>query len=237
MNSCIMIPTFNERENIVALLEAVLAEVPDSHVLVVDDDSPDRTWELVEELMRREPRVYMLRRIGERGRGTAMVAGFKWALDRGAASIVEMDADFSHQPSRVRALLEELESCDVVLGSRFVPGGTDCDRGRLRRAVSRFARWYLRLLFGYRVSDPTSGFRCFSAEALEKMDFRNMRSVGAFAVTESLSRCHRAGLRIHEVPIEFIDRKKGMSKMGGGMLLRYLFQAFRQALAVRIWRP
>ncbi len=237
MNACVVIATYNERENIERILDEVLRSAPGVDIVVVDDDSPDRTWELVEAKARADQRVQLLRRTGPRGRGAAMVAGLGWALERGAEAVVEMDADFSHAPARIPALLAELEQCDVVLGSRFVPGGLDIDRGLCRRMVSRLARAYLKILFGYRVADPTSGFRAFRAEALERIDFSSMRSRGVFAVTESLSRCHRAGLEICEVPIEFIDRRRGRSKLGGGTLVWCLVQARRQAWLVRSWRP
>ncbi|HHI68332.1 MAG TPA: glycosyltransferase, partial [Planctomycetes bacterium] len=166
----VTVPTYNEAENIGDLLDALLSlPVEGLHVLVVDDDSPDGTWRIVEERARRDDRIHLLHRKENRGRGLAGKAGFLEALRMGADVVVEMDADFSHHPSHVPDHLRALEGgADVVLGSRAVPGGADLGRPWWRRAVTRAANAYIRLVLGVRVRDCNSGFRCFTREALER---------------------------------------------------------------------
>jgi dolichol-phosphate mannosyltransferase len=209
----VVIPTYNELENLRPLLRAVLAVDPDLHVLVVDDASPDGTGQVAEAVARETGRVAVLHRPGKQGLGTAYVAGFRYALRRGYDRVVEMDADFSHRPIDLPRLLTAAETADVVVGSRAVPGGRIVGWSPLRHAVSRGGSLYARLLLGLPVQDCTSGFKCFRREALEALDLDALRSNGYAFQVEVNYACARAGLRLAEVPIVFPDRTKGRSKM------------------------
>lgn len=224
----IVVPTYNERENIGNLVASLHRHLPAATVLVVDDTSPDGTAEAVKRLARRDRRLRLLLRPRNlRGRGWAGRDGFLEALRRGAEVVMEMDADLSHDPVFLPALLAPLRrgEADVVLGSRFVPGGQDADRPWYRQAVSRFARKYLNLVLGLSVKDPTSGYRAFTREALRALDVGRLRARDPFIVTEMLYRATRAGSRIAEVPIVFVDRTRGTSKLGFPTLLKYLGRA------------
>lgn len=224
MKTVIVIPTYNERENISKLVDRINSlGLEDFEIVVVDDDSPDGTWQVVEDKMRENPHLHLLRRLEERGRGLAGVAGFKYALERGAGRVVEMDGDFSHDPSYIPEFLKAIEESDVILGSRFVGSGGVEGRGLRRRLVSRVAGAYIRLVLGFSVKDPTSGFRCFRKKVLEEIDLSTLNAKGPFIVTEILFRCHRRGFRISEIPIVFRERLHGQSKLGFGVLLGNLF--------------
>lgn len=222
-----VIPTYNEAGNIVPLVRDVLAQTDDIEVLVVDDDSPDGTWRLVEEEGKRSARVHLLRRHEDRGRGLAGLEGFRRALAMGAERVVELDGDFSHDPRHIPALLEASEKADVVIGSRYTRGGRDEERGIWRRVLSALARRYLRWVLGVRVSDPASGYRCFRREALEAVTAEPLGAKGPFIVAEIIFRCSRLGMRIIEVPIVFRERGGGRSKLRPGTLVGYLFRALR----------
>ena len=225
-----MVPTYNEAMNLSELIGRLHRSVPDALIVVVDDSSPDGTGDLVRQMMVADPRLRLLRRpLDARGRGWAGRDGFIEALRLGADTVVEMDADLSHPPEVIPALLEPLQSrqADVCSASRFVPGGADRDRTRTRRWISTAARSYLRLVLGVRTQDPTSGFRAYTRAALERIDVASLRARDPFTVTEILYRCHRGGLRLKEVPYAFVDRKKGKSKLEAGMLLSYLVRVLR----------
>jgi len=225
----VMIPTYNERENIGPLIQEILA-LPinyDVSVLVVDDDSPDGTAGEVKNIGRRDPHVRLLLRKKERGRGLAGIAGFKEALDLGADYVVEMDGDGSHQPVFIPALLDATGRRGLVLGSRFVEGGKDADRPPHRRLVTFLVRHFIRRLFSVPVRDVTSGFRGFRRELLEKIGLDGLVSTGPSVVLEILYKAHRLGFTIEEVPIVFIDRKKGKTKLTGLTLWRTLLMAIR----------
>ncbi len=214
MKTIVVVPTFNERENVEALVRDLLAlGVPGLEVLIVDDQSPDGTGEAVEKMAATEPRVHLLRRKGPAGRGVAGRDGFLWALQTAAETVVEMDGDYSHQPKHVPALLAALDSCDLAIGSRLAEGGSDDDRSSARRLLTKAANSYARLLLGLSVRDTNSGFRAYTRRALEAVDPKSLRSRGPSIVHEVLYRAARAGLRLREVPIEFIDRKRGQSKL------------------------
>lgn len=223
MECCvIVIPTYNERENIGALLAEILAMNLRADVLVVDDDSPDGTGTLVQEVATGNPHVHLLLRHEGRGRGRAGAAGFRQALAMGADFVVEMDADFSHHPRYLPAMLERIRECDVVVGSRFVPGGADMERGWLRRMISRAAGVYVRALLGISVRDVSSGFRCFRREVLESLDLDHMVSTGPSIVLEILYQVNLQRRRICEIPIIFTERRAGQSKLNFATLLRVL---------------
>jgi dolichol-phosphate mannosyltransferase len=193
----------------------------------VDDDSPDGTAGRVAEIGRHDPRVHILVRREARGRGLAGKEGFRRALGLGADFIIEMDADGSHQPLHIPSLLERAREYDLVLGSRFVPGGKDADRPLARRLITLMARRFIRRLFRIPVKDVSSGFRCFRREVLEGIDPDSLISAGPSIVLEVLYKARQMGFSISEVPIVFIDRKKGRTKLTGATLWKTLVMALR----------
>jgi dolichol-phosphate mannosyltransferase len=228
-----VIPTYNEAAVIIPLVREVIEQARDIEALVVDDGSPDGTAGLVREEGMACPRVHLLLRTSRRGRGSAGADGFRRAIEMGAERIIEMDGDGSHDPAFIPALLRACGPAALVIGSRYAPGGGDEERARARRATSALARKYLRLVLGVRVEDPTSGFRCYTREALLAITAEPLRSNGPFILAETLHRCARRGLRIVEVPIIFHERIRGRSKLGAGTLAGYLFSALRIRLTGR----
>lgn len=214
MKTIVVIPTYNEKENIELLARELLGlGVRGLEVLVIDDNSPDGTGEVVEQMGKMEPRIKLCCRKGPAGRGLAGRDGFILALEAGADRVVEMDGDYSHQPRHVPELLAALEHCDLAIGSRLAEGGSDDDRSASRRLLTKAANGYARVLLGLSVRDTNSGFRAYTRKALEAVDPKTLRSRGPSIVHEVLYRAARAGLRLREVPIEFIDRKRGRSKL------------------------
>ncbi len=227
----VIIPTYNEALNIERLIAAILAQGPQFDVLVVDDNSPDGTGDLVAAIAGRTPRVQLLRRAGKLGLGTAYIAGFREGLRQGYAYLCEMDADFSHQPHYLPVLLATAErEADVVLGSRNVPGGRVENWSWVRRLISRGGSLYARTLLGMPVRDCTGGFKCFRAEVLQRLDLDSVGSNGYAFQVEMNYRCHQAGFRIHEVPIVFPDRVAGQSKMSQ----RIVWEAAAMVLKLRL---
>ena len=228
MKTFIMVPTYNEKANIGELIQMLHVSVPGAEVLVVDDTSPDGTSDEVRKLSEKDPQLHLLQRDrAVKGRGWAGRDGFVKALEMGAEAVVEMDADLSHQPKYIPSMLAPLASgeADVVLGSRYMPGGKDMDRPFHRQLTSNLAKHYLKFVLGLKVADPTSGFRAYSKQALEKIKVGTLKARDPFTVSEILFRCFRAKLRVTEVPIEFIDRTKGESKLQLTTLLKYLGRA------------
>jgi dolichol-phosphate mannosyltransferase len=225
----VMIPTYNERENIRPLIESILRldHNLDLTVIVVDDNSPDGTAEEVEALTATDSRVKLLLRTKRRGRGAAGAAGFQAALDLNPDLVIEMDGDGSHQARFIPDLIQAAQSSDVVLGSRFVPGGKDADRRLVRRLITWAVRVFIRWQFRFPVKDVSSGFRCFRAEALRKIDPEDLISTGPSIVLEVLARAHQLGFKISEIPISFIDRKKGQTKLNFLTLLETLVMALK----------
>jgi dolichol-phosphate mannosyltransferase len=213
MGPLVIIPTYNERENLPRLVQALLAIDPELHILVVDDGSPDGTGAIAERLGQETGRVEVIHRTGKQGLGTAYVAGFRHALARGYDKVMEMDADFSHRPEDLPKLLAAADHADVVIGSRNVPGGRVVGWSLLRQLISRGGSIYARLLLGLPVYDCTSGFKCFRRSALQVLDLSSLRSNGYAFQVEVNYACARAGLRFAEVPIVFPDREQGKSKM------------------------
>jgi dolichol-phosphate mannosyltransferase len=215
--SLVVLPTYNECENIEPIVTAILGQSADIEVLVVDDNSPDGTGQIVDRLAEAQPRrVHVLHRAGKRGLGTAYIDGFLWALARDYDYVFEMDADFSHDPAdllRLRAVLLN-GSADASIGSRWVGNGGTRNWSFLRTFISRGGSLYARLILGVPVTDLTSGFKCFSRRVLEQLDLHSVRSNGYAFQVEMNYRCHRYGFRIAEVPIMFVDRRVGKSKMG-----------------------
>ncbi len=226
----VIIPTYNERENLTPLLAAILEQVPRADVLVVDDASPDGTGELATALAATEPRVRVLHRAGKQGLGTAYVAGFRYGLVNGYEHIIEMDADFSHRPEDLPRLIEAASHADVVVGSRNVPGGRTENWSSIRKVISKGGSLYARLLLGLPVRDCTSGFKCFHRAALEALDLERLRSNGYAFQVEVNYACARAGFRFAEVPIVFPDRVRGTSKMSS----RIVWEAALLVLRLRL---
>ena len=214
--SLVILPTYNERENIERIVEAVLAQAADMDVLVVDDNSPDGTGELADRLAAEHDRVHVMHRSGKLGLGTAYIQGFEWGLAREYEYLFEMDADFSHEPAdllRLRAAVATGHG-DVAVGSRWVPGGGTRNWSFLRTFISRGGSIYARLILGIPVEDLTSGFKCFSSRVLEALDLNSVGSNGYAFQVEMNYRCYQRGFRVVEVPIVFVDRRVGKSKMG-----------------------
>ncbi len=216
----IVVPTYNERSNLRALVEAVLRVAPEANLLVVDDASPDGTGKLAEELSARDERVFVLHRPGKQGLGTAYVDGFRWGLTRGYQQLFEMDADFSHDPEELPRLFAALESgADVVLGSRNVAGGAVSGWGPGRLLLSKGGSAYSRVVLGIDVRDLTTGYKAFTRSALSRLSLGSVCSNGYAFQIELTYRALRAGLAVVEVPITFVDRRAGQSKMDGRIFL------------------
>lgn len=225
----VVIPTYNEKDNIREVVEQILALRLhyDLQVLVVDDDSPDNTGVVVQRLAKKDERVRLLLRKKRRGRGAAGIDGFREALNMGADYVVEMDGDLSHQPCFIPQLLDACQIYDLVLGSRFVHGGKDANRSLLRRSITLFVRNYLRSALHLSVHDPSSGFRCFRRGVLEAVDLDDLISVGPSVVLEILYLAHLLGFSIGEIPITFIDREKGRTKLSFLTLLETLIMVIK----------
>ena len=224
----IVIPTYNEQENITRLIPEVLAQDSGLEVLVVDDNSPDGTGDLVEAITRTNDRVHLLRRVGKLGLGTAYISGFKYALDRPEIECVfEMDADFSHRPEYLPDFLKALEKADVVLGSRYVQGGGVRNWGLARQVLSRGGSIYSRIMLGLSAKDCTGGFRCYRRDVLAALDLDAIKSAGFGFQVEILYQCHKKGFKIKEIPILFPDREDGKSKMSKRIIFEALFLVWR----------
>jgi dolichol-phosphate mannosyltransferase len=209
----IVVPTYNERENVAALIPELLKVSPISDVLVVDDSSPDKTADYAEELFGANLRFSVLRRTAERGYGRSLLDGYRFAVDRDYARLVQLDADFSHDPAVLPRLMSAARSADVVIGSRYCPEGRVANWPLRRRLLSRFANGYVRVITGLTVRDSTSGFRCYTRRALQILLETPIAAEGYAFLVETTFRAQRAGLRITEIPITFIDRREGQSKM------------------------
>ena len=234
----VIVPTYNEVENLERIVERLLVSVPEANALVVDDSSPDGTGELADKLAAREPRVHVLHRAGKTGLGPAYVAGFSWALERGYDVVVEMDADGSHAPEQLPRLLAALEHADLVLGSRYVPGGNVEDWPVHRLVLSRMGNRYTRRLLRLPLTDATGGYRAARAELIERLPFDDVASEGYCFQVDWAWRAVRAGARVTEVPITFTERAFGRSKMSGSIvreaLVRVTVWGLRDRLADRL---
>ena len=209
----VIIPTYNERDNIEIITSRVRGTVPDAHMLIVDDNSPDGTGEIADKLAGEDPHVHVLHRAGKAGLGAAYLAGFGWALEQGYGALVEMDADGSHQPEELPRLLAALASADLVLGSRYVPGGAVLNWARSRELLSRAGNSYARLMLGFKLRDATGGYRVFRAATLRRIGLDDVSSQGYCFQIDLARRTILAGLTVTEVPITFVERERGTSKM------------------------
>ena len=230
----VILPTYNEAENLERIVGAVLAQLPDSgRVLVVDDNSPDGTGEIADRLPASNDSVSVLHRSRKEGLGPAYLAGFHVALDGGAQRIIEMDADFSHDPSYLPRLIEAADHFDLVIGSRYVPGGGVTDWGPMRRFISRGGSSYARLALGLPVRDLTGGFKCFRREVLEAINLDTIEARGYAFQVETTYRAIRAGFRVVEIPIVFRDRADGTSKMSRSIVAEAMWRV--PAMRFRRW--
>jgi glycosyltransferase involved in cell wall biosynthesis len=224
VRALVVIPTYNEAESVVGVVDRVLEADARVDVLIVDDGSPDGTAKLVAERAAGEPRVHLLERDAKQGLGAAYRAGFAWGLERGYDALVEMDADMSHPPERLPALLDGLAGADLVIGSRYVPGGRTVNWSPLRKAISRGGNTYVRLALGIPVHDSTAGYRAYRRQVLEALPVSAVQSNGYCFQIEMAHRTWQEGFRVVEVPIAFTERATGVSKMS------------KQIVAEALWR-
>jgi dolichol-phosphate mannosyltransferase len=214
----VCLPTYDEAENVRPITAAILEAAP-VDILVIDDNSPDGTGRIADEIAAAEPRVHVLHRKGKEGLGKAYIAGFRWALERDYALVLEMDADFSHNPRYLPGMLARARDADLVLGSRYVRGGGTVNWGLGRKLLSRGGSLYARTILGLPVRDLTGGFKCFRREVLEAIDLGSVECSGYAFQIELTYRAHRRGFRIAELPIVFEDRRVGASKMSRRIVL------------------
>lgn len=228
-----VIPTYNEAANLGWIVSRLRRVEPEVEILVVDDNSPDGTGDLADELAAQDDHVHVLHRTEKDGLGAAYLEGFAWALGEGYDVIGEMDADGSHQPEELHRLLEALQSADLVIGSRYVAGGSVVNWPLMRQALSRGGNLYVRALLGISIRDATAGYRVFRRQTLEKIDLASVESAGYVFQTDLATRTIRAGMVVKEVPIEFVERVRGASKMSGAVASESLKLVTRWGLRER----
>lgn len=220
----VIIPTFNERENLPAIVSRVRTSVPEADILVADDNSPDGTGRIADELAEADPHIKVMHRLGKEGLGAAYLAGFSWALQEGYEVVVEMDADGSHQPEQLPRLLDALRGADLVLGSRWVPGGRTENWPKSRQLISRGGSAYTRMMLGVPIHDATGGFRAFRADTLRRLDLHEVASQGYCFQIDLAWRALQRGMRVREVPITFVERTAGASKMSRKIVVEALWR-------------
>ena len=223
-----MIPTYNEKENIANLIRQIFNHgIKNLHVVVADDNSPDGTWRIVEGISKKNKNVHLLLRKKDKGRGASGKDGFIYCIEHGADIVVEMDADMSHDPKFIPLMIKELGSADVVLGSRRVKGSQELGRGIIRKLITLGANLYTQLMFGLKVKDCNCGFRCFKRKVLQNINLKKLESKGPSIVQEVLFKVHLNGFKIKEIPITFINRTKGNSKLGLAQLAAGYFMVLK----------
>jgi len=235
----VVIPTYDEAENVRGILDVVMQAVPSAHVLVVDDGSPDGTGDIVASVAEQDARVHLMRRTGKLGLGSAYVAGFRWGLERGYGLLVEMDADGSHPADRLPALVDAVTGTDDVMlsiGSRWTPGGSVVDWPWYRQLLSRGGNAYARIMLRVDVRDITAGFRVYRAETIAAMDLDSIDSKGYCFQVDMTLRVHDQGGRIVEVPIQFRDRLLGVSKMSQAIVVEAMVRVTQWGLRRRFGR-
>ena len=230
----VIIPTYNERENVEVIVRRVFTNVASAHVLVVDDDSPDGTGQLADALAAADERAHVLHRNAKAGLGAAYIAGFDWGLDAGYDVLVEMDADGSHAPEQLPKLLATLARADLVLGARWVPGGSVVNWPKSREVLSRGGNLYTRLALGISLRDATGGYRAYRREVLEGIDYAAVASEGYCFQVDLAWRALRGGFRVVEVPIRFAERERGESKMTGSIVREALLRVTQWGIAYRV---
>jgi len=234
MKATVVVPTYNEAQNLPRLLEQVFSlGINGINIIIVDDNSPDGTGKLAEDLAKKYPeRMEIMHRKGKMGLASAYVAGFRLALEKGAEAIFEMDADFSHSPEYLPRFLEKLENCDVVVGSRYIRGAAlDPHWGLWRKWLSRAGNSYVRLVTGLKVKDTSAGFKCFRRRVLEGLALDSIRSEGYAFQIEVAYMCQKKGYKVEEVPIFFSQRASGKSKMSSKIILESLWRPWRLRLS------
>lgn len=227
MKSLVIIPTYNEIDNIERIIEKVLPQHESIEMLIVDDNSPDGTGDKVLEIMKDNPKVHILQRQGKMGLGSAYVAGFKYAIANEYDFVIEMDADFSHNPNDVPRLLKAIEHNDLVIGSRYVQGVNVVNWPMSRLLLSYFASYYVKIITGMKVDDPTGGFKCFRRTVLETINFNEIMSDGYSFQVEMNYRVYKKGLRVKEIPIVFYERRDGQSKMSKHIVWEAIWMVWR----------
>ncbi|MFD9816669.1 polyprenol monophosphomannose synthase [Streptomyces sp. NPDC059080] len=230
----VIIPTYNEAENVKPIVERVRSAVPEAHVLVADDNSPDGTGKLADELAAADDHVHVLHRKGKEGLGAAYLAGFRWGVEHDYGVLVEMDADGSHQPEELPRLLTALKGADLVLGSRWVPGGRVVNWPKSREFLSRGGSTYSRLLLDVPIRDVTGGFRAFRVEALDRLGLDEVASQGYCFQVDLARRSVKAGLHVVEVPITFVERERGDSKMSRDIVVEALWRVTAWGVGSRL---
>lgn len=233
MSTLVLLPTYNERENILELIGQILALASALEILVIDDNSPDGTAQAVEQSFGGESRVHLLKRPGKLGLGTAYSAGFQYAIEKGYTSVISMDADFSHDPKFIPELIGAMSNFDMVIGSRYVPGGATVNWGLLRKVISRTANLVAHLILSMKQADCTSGYRLYRAELLEKIEYESILADGYSYLIEILYRASRRDCRIGETPIVFVERRHGKSKISR----KEIFKAIKTVLRLRLHPP
>lgn len=231
----IVVPTYNERDNVADVVREFLAPVPEAEILFVDDNSPDGTGRLLDEIAGANPRVHVMHRPGKLGLGTAYIDGFRWGLERGYAYMLEMDADFSHDPMYLPDMIRlAAEGADMVVGSRWVDGGGTRNWGLGRQMISRAGSFYARSILGVDIRDLTAGFICYRRQTLVRLDLAAVESNGYSFQIEMKYRVLRAGMTVVELPIVFVDRRVGQSKMSRGIVAEALGMVWKLRLARNI---
>jgi dolichol-phosphate mannosyltransferase len=224
----IVVPTYNERENVSALVAELLEVAPTADICLLDDNSPDGTADYAEELFGANPRFSVMRRKGARGYGRSLIDGYRKAIEEGYTRLVQLDADFSHDPRAIPALIEASREADVVIGSRYCAGGGVANWPLRRRALSRFANRYVCVITGVRrVGDATSGFRCYTQRAMRRLLEGRIAAEGYAFLVEAVYHAHREGLTMTEVPITFTDRREGQSKMSRKVIFESVLMPWR----------
>lgn len=226
-STLVIVPTYNERENVSGLVEQIMRFAPEADVMLVDDNSPDGTADLAVELFGADARFSVMRREGARGYGRSVIDGLRRGMDAGYARVVQMDADFSHDPASIPSLLAASRKADVVIGSRYCEGGGIGNWPLRRKLLSRFANRYVATITGMHVSDATSGFRCFNRRALEYLLQGQTLAEGYAFLVEAIYRVHEAGLSVAEVPIIFVDRREGQSKISRKVIFESMLMPWR----------
>ncbi len=232
----VIIPTYNERDNLEPIVGRVRTAVPEAHILVVDDGSPDGTGEIADKLAASDPQIHVLHRAGKSGLGTAYIAGFTWGLENGYDVLVEQDADGSHDPADLPQMLAALTDADLVIGSRYVPGGTVVNWPKSREILSRGANLYVRMMLGIGVHDATGGFRAYRAETLRAIGLDEVESQGYCFQVDLTLRTAERHMVIREVPITFTERTRGASKMSQAVVAEALWRVAQWGIAKRLGR-
>lgn len=226
--SLIIIPTYNEALNLPVLLPLIWQEVPQTHILIIDDNSPDGTGQVVKDLQKNHPeKLFLMERSKKDGLGRAYLAGFRWSLARDYEKIVQMDADFSHEPKTLPLIIEQLENNPVVIGSRYIEGGGTKHWHIVRKIISRFGSWYARTLLGTKIYDFTGGFNGWRREVLKKIDLDKITSQGYTFQIELKYKANQAGFKMKEIPIVFNERRSGQSKMSSKIIIEAVLAVWK----------